>query len=204
MAIEFVNIRRKETQLADTEAKIAALWESSDHSTNISQGQDFGWRLAPSVVVEMKRIMSDRKMMTEIARHYDKILDELKEYDVLYYMSELDDLKKQSDNPPEDHSDAYYDEIRALERKNAIDAQIDHAMPDPIAAPETTTTTTESLADLEKRVELEERLAKARATTAEETTTTTTEAPKTTTTTTAAKTTTTTTEALQRANGGKK
>ena len=48
MAIRFLNIRSGEEAVAEDEPQIAALWASSDRSPNITQGQDFGWRIAPA------------------------------------------------------------------------------------------------------------------------------------------------------------
>ena len=186
MAIKFFNIRSKEVLVADTEEKISALWSSSDHSPNITQGQDFGWRLAPEVVVEMKRIKQDRRLLESIAHTYNRPLEDVGEPEILQYISDRTNAEDAPMAEDGDYTDEYEQEIRALEL-----AQIERAHAEAankmVNAPTTTDTTTESLEALEKRVALEERLAAARAsgaTVSEQTATTTTEAPVTTTTTT--------------------
>ena len=149
--IRFFNIRSKEVRVAETEPQIAALWSSSDHSPNITQGQDFGWRLAPEVVVEMKRIKQDPEIIEKIAKRISKNTDEITEPDILHYISATNRAAQDAVAKDEDYSDEYNEEIRRLEilpEKSDDEA--------PAAAPQ------ESLADLEKRVELEERLAAAR------------------------------------------
>lgn len=180
MAIKWFNIRSKEVRVAETEPQITAMWASSDHSPNITQGQDFGWRLAPEIVVEMKRITRDEQKLIEIAHRFNMLPEDVGEADILAYISSKYDERDAPIANDADYSDEYYAEIKAIEDRQKES--------DVATAQTVTTTTTESLADLEKRVELEERLAAAKAKRAEETTTTTTTvAPTTTTTTTKAK-----------------
>jgi hypothetical protein len=164
MAVKFINIHSKEVRVAETEPMVAALWSSSDRGPNVMQGQDFGWRLAPEVVVEMERISKDILLLERIAARYSKPLEDIKEPDILQWISD----KTQSENAPqasiEDGTDEYQAEIRRLRQQEGL-----------MEADATTTTTTKSLADLE--AELEARRA------AEGVTTTTTATPTTTTTT---------------------
>lgn len=190
MAIRFFNIRSGEEAVAEIEPHISALWASSDHSPNISQGQDFGWRMAPEVVVEMKEIKQDPIKLQEIATRLGKPLEDVNEPDILTYISS----KTSAENAPiadgDDYQDMYDQEVRRLtaeqlEAKKAATPKVE------------STPTQESLADLERRVELEERLAAAHKINEEPSTTTTTTEESTTTTTTekpASSTTTTTTK----------
>jgi hypothetical protein len=165
MAIKFVNIHSKEVRVAETEPMIAAMWSSSDRSPNITQGQDFGWRLAPEVVVEMERISRDPQMLERIAARTNRPVEDIKEPDVLKYISD----KTATENAPEPSSegglDEYQAEIRRLRQQEGF-----------LEPEATTTTTTKSLAELEAEVEARR--------VAEGVTTTTTELPTTTTTTT--------------------
>ena len=191
MAVKFFNIRSKEVLVADTEEKISALWASSDRSPNITQGQDFGWRMAPEVVVEMKRIKQDLPTLQHIAAQTMRPLEDVGEPEILLFIS----AKTAAENAPlaqdGDYTDEYESEIRRLELEAATDNAPVNATPEQ----------KESLADLRERVELAERLAAAQAavtnpvptSTPETVTTTTTEVPTTTTTTTKIPTTTTTT-----------
>lgn len=184
MPLNWVNIRTgTKTTTGDdkeSEPKIAALWASSDHSPNITQGQDLGWRMAPEVVVEMKKIKQDMQMLEKIAARFGKLVEDIGESDVLTYISRRTTLEAAPVVETNDYEDDYDAQIRALEL-----AEKDPGFDVPPAT--TTTTTTKSLDQL--RAELAER----EAAEAPTTTTTTTEAPTTTTTTTEAPSTTTTT-----------
>lgn len=161
MAIKFFNIRSGETQTAETEPQIAAMWASSDHSPNVTQGQDFGWRLAPEVVVEMKQIKQDMNLLQVIAQRISRPIDEITEPDILTYIS----AKTAPDHAPvaddTDYQDIYDQEVRRQLQEN-----------EKAEAPETTTTTT---APPEPTIEeLEAQLEAKRAEAGNDTTTTTT------------------------------
>lgn len=196
MAVKFFNIRSGETRVAETEPQITAMWASSDRSPNITQGQDFGWRLAPEVVVEIKKLKQDPNQLVLVANRMGKPLEDVTEPDVLSYVS----ARITAENAPvatdEDYSDIYDNEIR----RKLAEVEKEQAFTDTengvaVTAPPQQ----ESLADLEKRVQLEERLAAARTanstpdTSTTDTATTTTTEPETTTTTTVGKPTSTTT-----------
>lgn len=123
MAIKFFNIRSREVRVADTEPLITAMWASSDHSPNITQGQDFGWRLAPEVVVEMKKIKQDVLILERIAARYNRPLEDVGEPEILQFISD----NTQADSAPvaqeADYSDEYDAEIRRLEREDAKKAK---------------------------------------------------------------------------------
>lgn len=153
MPIKFVNIRNKigdkfQEAVADTEPKIAALWSSSDHSPNITQGQDLGWRLAPEVVVEMKKIKQDITILENIARRYRKNLDELGEIDILHFISDRTPLERAPIANEEDYKDDYDAQVKAAEVA-AKAPGFDETLP----APTTTETTTKSIAELEAELE---------------------------------------------------
>lgn len=120
MAIKFFNIRSRETLVAETEPQISALWSSSDHSPNITQGQDFGWRLAPEVVVEMKRIKQDAVRLQEIAVRYSRPLEDIGEKEILQYISDRTNVNDAPVAEEQDYSDDYNDEIRRLENRNKV------------------------------------------------------------------------------------
>lgn len=141
MAIAFFNIRSKETVVAETEPQISALWASSDRSPNITQGQDFGWRLAPAVVVQMKQIKQDYSKLQEIANRARISVEEVDEKAILEYISAHTGTEQAPVADDADYSDEYNDDIRRLqleadaERQAALDAK---------EAPTTTTTTTKA------------------------------------------------------------
>lgn len=129
MAVKFFNIRSGETRTAESEPHITAMWASSDRSPNVTQGQDFGWRLAPEIVVEMKRIKQDSNLLLIVANRFNKNLEDVGEPDILAYLS----ARTTPENAPvatgEDYQDVYDNEIRRLTR--------------PAEEPKTVTTTTE-------------------------------------------------------------
>ena len=118
MPIKFYNIRSKEVRVAETEPHISAMWASSDHSPNITQGQDFGWRLAPEVVIEMKKIKQDFSILQQIASRMNKMVEDIGETDILTYIS----AKTSAANAPVaeagDYTDEYNEEIRRLEKES--------------------------------------------------------------------------------------
>lgn len=156
MAIRFFNIRSGEEAVAETEPHISAMWASSDHSPNITQGQDFGWRMAPEVIVEMKEIKQDPIKLQEIAVRLNKPFEDVNEPDILTYISSKTAAQAAPVASGDDYQDMYDQEVRRL-----TEAQLKAKK---AAMPKIESTDTkESLADLERRVELEERLARAKA-----------------------------------------
>jgi len=118
MALKYFNIRSKEVRIADTEPMIAAMYNSSDKGPNALVGQDFGWRLAPEVVVEMKRIVNNPERIQEIANRYRKPFDEVSETDVLRYISDQTAVENAPVAIEGDYEDEYRAEIRKLEGKD--------------------------------------------------------------------------------------
>lgn len=152
--IRFFNIRSGEEVIAETEPQISAMWFSSDKGPNVNQGQDFGWRLAPEVVVEMDAIMRDQHKLQDIANRFRMMLEDIRDTDVLTWISNNTDPAHAPIADMTDYTDEYNERIKKLKvtavteaERNATDRKT------------TTVETTESLADMEKRVELMERLA---------------------------------------------
>lgn len=165
--IKFFNIRTGETRLADTEPKIAALLSSSDLGPNISQGQDFGWRLAPEIIDQLKVIKNDPATITRIAVDAKVMTDDVTDAIILEFISKQYNEVDAPVADQKDYEDEYNNRIREIEKArraqdDAADRRFAQHNPDSEIIDQTTTTTT-------------------------------TEAPTTTTTTTAAPTTTTTT-----------
>lgn len=118
MAIKFFNIKSKEVRVAETEPLISAMWASSDRSPNITQGQDFGWRLAPEVVVELKTIKRDGNLLTRLASTYNVALDDVDEKLILQYISDKTSPASAPMAEDADYSDEYNAEIRRLEKRD--------------------------------------------------------------------------------------
>lgn len=150
MPLRFFNIRSGEELVAENEPQIAALWGSSDRSPNVNQGQDMGWRFAPEVVVEMNAIKADSSKIQEIAARFSIPFDDVSETDIMTWISNKTELSEAPIASEDDYADSYAKAIKDLETKKKT-------------APELPIESTESLADLEKRVLLQERLAAAQA-----------------------------------------
>lgn len=123
MALNWINIRSGERLVAETEPQIAALWASSDHSPNITQGQDFGWRLSPEVVVEMKKIKQDLGTLEAIARRFGKMVEDVNEIDILHWISNKTALAVAPRPDLNQFEDDYNDAIRKLEGKDPVSMQ---------------------------------------------------------------------------------
>ena len=115
MALKYFNIRSGETRVAETEPQISALWGSSDRGPNAHKGQDFGWRLAPEVVVELRKIVQDERMLERIAVRYKLPLENVGERDVLRYISEKTSAKDAPVAEQGDYQDEYEQKIRDLQ-----------------------------------------------------------------------------------------
>lgn len=144
--IKYFNIRSGETREAETEPQIAALYNSSDLGINSRVGQDFGWRLAPEVVVQMRQIKDDYNLLIQIAQRRNKNVDELTDPDILHYISSQTSPQQAPVARQDDYQDVYDLEVRRKLRE-AEETKLD---PDTLEPEETTTTTTtKSIEDLE-------------------------------------------------------
>lgn len=116
MALKYFNIRSGETRIAETEPQISALWGSSDRGPNAHKGQDFGWRLAPEVVVELRKISRDERLLERIAHRYKLPMDNIREKDILQYISDKTAAKDAPVAEQEDYQDEYEQKIRDLQK----------------------------------------------------------------------------------------
>lgn len=113
--ISFYNIKSGETRNCETEPQIAAFWGVSDRSPNASGGQDFSWRLAPAVVVEVNKIKKDTGMLEKIAARKG-VVDNVNETDILEYISFVNSgAASKLDQGTEAFKEAYVKEIQELE-----------------------------------------------------------------------------------------
>lgn len=130
MAINYYNIRTKETRVADSEPLIYALYNSSNLGVNSNQGQDFGWRLAAEVVVEMNRIFSDPVQITAIASTLNKPYDEINKTDVLFYISNKTSREAAPVVHPGDYDETEY--LAEIKRLQQFDKEPKQAENEPI------------------------------------------------------------------------
>lgn len=123
MAIKFYNVKTKETRVADTEPMVSAFYNSSDLGPNARVGQDMGWRLAPEVVVRIKKLKQDENLMVRIASNFAIPRENLTDTDILFYISEEDRRASEQKAQDEDHTDEYEQEIRDLEKSEKLDGK---------------------------------------------------------------------------------
>lgn len=145
MAVTFVNVKSREKLTLSSTAQIAAFFNSSNLNINANKGQDFGWRLSPELVIEIKRIRKDFKTLKSIAEEQGTHPSELTDVNIVWYLSSQDDLEKQlaAQNGGNDFSDEYEAEIKALENGGAVkEDSPEEALTAADFAPKTATTST--------------------------------------------------------------
>lgn len=116
MAISFFNVRSQETKVCRTPEMIAAYLNSSDRNPNVMQGQDFGWRLAPAVVVKMREVKLDPNARQYIASSLGIPLEDVQDRDFLYYISAQDEREHNLQQEEGDFTEEYEAEIRDLQQ----------------------------------------------------------------------------------------
>lgn len=88
VGIEFFNIKSGEVRIAATAEHIASFFNSSDQGPNANNKQDFGWRLAPEIVVELDTIKEDPELMAQIASRYQIPIDDLVDFNILKFIAD--------------------------------------------------------------------------------------------------------------------
>jgi hypothetical protein len=136
MPITFYNIKSGETRVVATspddvknpddfdaryvEAKIAALYNSSDLGVNARAGQDFGWRLAPTMVKKLREIRRDDELVRRIAAQIAVPEENLEDSNILYHIAREDAraARRKAEDAEIDHEKAYNDELRDLDQED--------------------------------------------------------------------------------------
>lgn len=113
--INFFNIKTGERVSLSRPHQIGAYINSSDLSVNAALGQDFGWRLAPEVIVKLDEFRSDTRTLEDIARRIGTDVSELTTIHLVQHISYLDDLGQKIEAQREARTpkfqNAYEDEI---------------------------------------------------------------------------------------------
>lgn len=102
---------------------MAAFLNSSDLGPNAGQrGQDFGWRLSPEVVAEIRKTKSNFNKMQEIARLKGCSVDDLRDHNILDYIANQEFAKRameSNQNAQNDtHESDYNKRVEALTNPN--------------------------------------------------------------------------------------
>lgn len=95
--IKFYNIRSGETRECETPEMIAAFYNSTNLHVNAMLGQDFGWRIAPETIVRMDEIRGNATELDRIAQAFSLPQGEVKDVDILAWISLLDARGKSKD-----------------------------------------------------------------------------------------------------------
>jgi len=130
MALKFFNIVSREIRVAESEPAIAAFFNSSDRGVNSQNGQDYGWRLAAEVVVELKRIKRNPETIERIAVAFRKNAEDIGDTDILKWISDHTPTDEAPVALEGDFEDEYVNEIRRLERLNQIEQETPVAIDD--------------------------------------------------------------------------
>ena len=123
--ITFENIRSGEVVSFDgsmdpnaRQAHLAAYLNSSNMSPNASKGQDFGWRLAPEIIVKIDNIKQDLPTLDMLSRRLGVPVDEIRDFHILNYVAEQDfaaeSMTKRQTVEDSSHEDDYKARIKAL------------------------------------------------------------------------------------------
>lgn len=114
--IEFFNIRTGERRTVDTEPMMSAFYNSTDQHVNAKVGQDMGWRIGASTIKRIEEIKQDATLMNKIALTFQIPPDEVKETDILYWISieAAREKTEQASQKEGDFTQQYEDEIRAV------------------------------------------------------------------------------------------
>lgn len=119
--IDLVNIKTGEKVSLKRPHQIGAYINSSNIGVNSNKGQDFGWRLAPNIVVRIDEMASDIDLMEKISARKGIPVDEITTIHLVQYLSELDDRDEKmkeaelARNPQ--HQESYEKEIEKLKSK---------------------------------------------------------------------------------------
>lgn len=114
--IKFINVRTGEEKIAETEPMISAYYNSSDQNIN-GIVQDFGWRLAPETVKEIRDIKRDKPQLVSIANELGMPQDAVKDTDILFWISRQDTVEEEERDYEKEQklTREYEDKLRALE-----------------------------------------------------------------------------------------
>lgn len=107
-------------------AHMAAYLNASDLSPNAGvRGQDFGWRLAPEIIVKMDDVRSDYEELDKISRRLGIGVDDIKDFHILSYVADKefaqDAVKRRAMSSSANPENDYEARVRAAReaRKNA-------------------------------------------------------------------------------------
>lgn len=89
--INFMNIKTGERKNLSEPHHIAAYLNSSDLGVNSNKGQDFGWRLAPEIIVRVDEMANDAMLLQNLATNLGIPIDELTTTHLVQHISFMED-----------------------------------------------------------------------------------------------------------------
>lgn len=93
MAVKFFSVRSGEVVLAETEPMIAAYFNSSDLNPN-GIVQDFGWRIHPNMVRQIRELEEDEDFIRSLAKELEIPSENVATYHILKYLSDKEERAK--------------------------------------------------------------------------------------------------------------
>ena len=118
--IDFMNIKTGERVSLTNPHHIGAYINSSDLGVNSNKGQDFGWRLAPDIVVRVDDMANDPELLDKLSTRLGISMDELTIIHLIQHISYLDDqaerMKEVRKEREPEFKNAYEQEIAALRK----------------------------------------------------------------------------------------
>lgn len=111
--ITFFNIKTGERKALTRPHQIGAYLNSSDLSVNANFGQDFGWRLAPEVIIKIDEFRADPRILEDIARRIGVDISELTVIHLVQHISYLDDMGQKIEAQREELVPKYQSEYEA-------------------------------------------------------------------------------------------
>lgn len=93
MAVKFFSVRSGEVKLAETEPMIAAFFNSSDLNPN-GIVQDYGWRLHPDIVKQIRALEADEEFIEKLADKMQIPVENVATYHILMHISDREDREK--------------------------------------------------------------------------------------------------------------
>lgn len=119
--IEFVNIKSGERVKLEDPHHIGAYLNSSDLGVNSNKGQDFGWRLAPEIVVRIEEMSQDGELLDKLATRLGVGVDEVTIIHLVQHISALAGnelrMKEAAEERNPKHKADYEAEIEARRKK---------------------------------------------------------------------------------------
>lgn len=133
MAIELTNVRTGEKRVLSDPHQIGAFINSSDLHVNSNLGQDFGWRLAPSIIRRIEVMRNDSRKIDEIARRTGMDINDVNTIHLVSEISREDAMAERDRKMAEQSGNNYQAEYEKELEKLRLADQPKEEKPEPTA-----------------------------------------------------------------------